>query len=170
MIKAYVSGGGLFNGFIADLIPFGITAAVVMLFLDRDVANIIKETLDIIGNTVTGGGMGTSLSSTLTGAGAQALDAVNNIWSVRRATTLTWNPATWLAVVPALLYDVLGSIAATFFVLVALGIFMANLVISQISILIAFIFAPLMVPFLLFRPASFLFDGWLRFFLGALLM
>jgi hypothetical protein len=45
-----------------------------------------------------------------------------------------------------------------------------TLMMSQVSIIIAMIFAPFFVPFLLFKPAAWLFEGWLRFFLGAAMM
>jgi hypothetical protein len=57
-----------------------------------------------------------------------------------------------------------------FFILFALAIYIANLVMSQVAIVIAMAFAPFFVPFLLFRPASWLFDSWLRFFVTAAMM
>ncbi|MFD2274194.1 type IV secretion system protein [Undibacterium arcticum] len=41
---------------------------------------------------------------------------------------------------------------------------MAQFIVSQILVHIAIILAPIFIPFLVWEQASFLFDGWLKFF------
>jgi type IV secretion system protein TrbL len=169
LLKGFVSGGGFFNGFFADFVPFAVTAAVVALFLDRDAAAVLNASMNVLGSAVLGEGV-SSISSMIAAAGQQAFTAVTNVWSVAPATQVSWEPATWFAAIPVVLYALAGTAATVFFILFALAIYIANLVMSQVAIVIAMAFAPFFVPFMLFRPASWLFDSWLRFFLTAAMM
>jgi type IV secretion system protein TrbL len=169
LIKGFVSGTGFFSGFIADFVPFAVTAAIVALFLDRDVATVLNATMNVLGTAVLGESV-TSVSSMIAAAGQQAFTAVANVWSVAPATQVSWDPTTWFAAIPVVLYALAGTAVTVFFILFALAIYIANLVMSQVVISIAMVFAPFFVPFLLFRPASWLFDSWLRFFLAAAMM
>ena len=169
LLKAFVSGSGFFNGFLADFVPFAVSVGVVALFLDRDVATVLNASMAALGSVVVGEGMG-SVSSMITLAGQQAFTAVANVWSVAPATQVTWDPSSWFAAVPVVLYALAGTACTVFLLLFALAIYIANLVMSQVAITIAMIFAPFLVPFLLFRPAAWLFDAWLRFFLAAAMM
>jgi hypothetical protein len=169
LLKSFVSGTGFFNGFIADFVPFAITAGVVTIFLDRDVAGVLKSSLDVLGSAILGEGV-SSVADMIAAAGQQAFQAVANVWNVAPATQVSWDPTSWFAAIPAVLYALVGTAGTVFFILVALAIYIANLVMSQVAIIIAIIFAPFFVPFLLFKPAAWLFEGWLRFFLGAGMM
>jgi type IV secretion system protein TrbL len=169
LLKAFVSGAGFFNGFLADFVPFAVSVGVVALFLDRDVAAVLNASVAALGSAVVGEGMG-SVSSMITLAGQQAFTAVSNVWNVAPATQVSWDPSTWFAAIPVVLYALAGTACTVFFLLFALAIYIANLVMSQVAISIAMIFAPFFVPFLLFRPAVWLFEGWLRFFLAAAMM
>lgn len=169
LLKAFVSGAGFFNGFLADFVPFAVSVGVVALFLDRDVATVLNTSMAALGSAVVGEGMG-SVSSMITLAGQQAFTAVANVWSVAPATQVSWDPSSWFAAIPVILYALAGTACTVFFLLFALAIYIANLVMSQVAISIAMIFAPFFVPFLLFRPAAWLFEGWLRFFLAAAMM
>lgn len=168
-LKSFVSGTGFFNGFVADFVPFAVMCGVVAIFLDRDIAGVLESSMNALGSAVLGEGV-SSVSSMIAAAGQQAFSAVANIWNVAPSTQITWDPATWFAAIPSVLYQLVGSACTVFFILVALAVYMANLIMSQVSIIIAMIFAPFFVPFLLFKPASWLFEGWLRFFLGAAMM
>lgn len=168
-LKSFVSGTGFFNGFVADFVPFAVMCGVVAIFLDRDIAGVLESSMNALGSAVLGEGV-SSVSSMIAAAGQQAFSAVANVWNVAPSTQLTWDPTTWFAAIPSVLYQLVGSACTVFFILVALAVYMANLIMSQVSIIIAMIFAPFFVPFLLFKPASWLFEGWLRFFLGAAMM
>jgi type IV secretion system protein TrbL len=169
LLKSYVSGTGFFNGFIADLAPFAVMCGVVAIFLDRDVASVLEASMNVLGSAILGQ-PAASVSSLISSAGQQAFTAIANIWNLEPALRITWNPATWLASIPVVLYGLLGMVATVFLIAFAMCVYIANLVMSQVSIIIAMVFAPFFVPFLLFKPASWLFEGWLRFFLGAAMM
>lgn len=170
LLKSFFTGAGFFGGFFADLVPFAITAAVVAIFLDRDVASVINQSMNTLAGAVLGTGATATVSDMIAQAGQQALQAVMNVWNVAPATQVTWDPTSWFAAIPVVLWALGGTLGTVFFILVALAIYLANLVMSQVAITIAMIFAPFFVPFLLFSPLSWLFDGWLRFFLGAGMM
>jgi hypothetical protein len=103
LLKGFVSGGGFFNGFIADFVPFAVTAGVVALFLDRDAAAVLNASMNVLGSAVLGEGV-SSISSMIAAAGQQAFTAVANVWSVAPATQVSWEPATWFAAIPVVLY------------------------------------------------------------------
>lgn len=169
LLKSYVSGTGFFNGFIADLVPFAVMCGVVALFLDRDIAAVLEASMNVLASAILTEPVA-SVSSMIAQAGQQAFSAVANVWNVEMALRVSWNPATWVAAIPAVLYALVGTAGTVFLILIALAIYIANLVMSQVSIIIAMIFAPFFVPFLIFKPAAWLFEGWLRFFLGAAMM
>lgn len=169
LLKSYVSGTGFFNGFIADLAPFAVMCGVVAIFLDRDVASVLEASMNVLGGAILGQ-PAASVSSMIAAAGQQAFTAIANVWNLEPATRITWNPASWLASIPVVLYGLVGMAATVFLITLAMCVYIANLVMSQVSIIIAMVFAPFFVPFLLFKPASWLFEGWLRFFLGAAMM
>lgn len=169
LLRSYVSGTGFFNGFIADLVPFAVMCGVVAIFLDRDIAAVLESSMNVLGRAVIGEDA-SSVSSMIAAAGQQAFTAVSNVWDVTSSTRIGWNPDTWSAAIVVILYGLVAKAATVFLIIMAASIYMANLVMSQVSIIIATIFAPFFVPFLLFKPASWLFEGWLRFFLGAAMM
>src|SRR5262249_5389539 len=68
---------------------------------------------------------------------------------------------------------IMGAIAKiiTCLVLVFVGVAMiAHIIMGFLSIQLVLALAPVMVPFLMFSPASWLFDGWLRFLLGSCML
>jgi hypothetical protein len=77
-------------------------------------------------------------------------DAVIDAWSF---SILFW-------VVQALL-----KLCAVVIIILAAGIAMCQVISSQLLIHIAVLLAPLFIPFMVWERASFLFDGWLRFFI-----
>ncbi len=170
LLKGMLASGGM-NSFFADLVPALITAGVVIVFMSPEmgVGDAIISSIATIGEVITGAGM-KSLDQLIVGAGSSAFDAILNVFSIPAAMAsrftfweiLGWLPVYLLALIPIGL--------SIFFILIALVLYLGILVTSQISVSIALIFAPIFVPFLMFRPASFLFDGWLRFLLGASLM
>ena len=65
------------------------------------------------------------------------------------------------------LVSMLAKLIAAILVTIAVGIYVANIVLAHGSIMLATALAPLMIPFILAPATSFIFDGWLRFTLGA---
>lgn len=177
LIKGHFSGSGL-NGALADLVPFGIACAIAAAFMgggpgSMSLVAALDASVNSIGEALTGASMG-SVGELLMSAATTALGTIRNLLAMPASTTPL--DGSLLAVVqiltaiPTVLMSLAAAIVATFLILAALGIYMANLVISQITIEIAKMFAPVFIPFLVWRPTSWLFEGWLRFFLGAALL
>ena len=68
------------------------------------------------------------------------------------------------------LIQLIAKMMAGFFIVLGFVIYACNIVLSFGSVILAKAFAPIMIPFLMLPATSFIFDGWLRFFLSALLM
>lgn len=176
LIKGHFSGSGL-NGVLADLVPFGIAGAIAAAFMGgggtMSLVTALDASVNAIGSALTGASMG-SVGELLMSAAATSLGTIKNLLTMPASTTPV--SGSLLAIVqilfsvPAIIMSLIAAIVATFLIIVALGIYMANLVISQITLEIAKMFAPVFIPFLVWRPTSWLFEGWLRFFLGAALL
>ncbi len=171
LLKGYVGGNGI-NGVIADFISLAILAGVVTIFLDRDVGGAIKDSLDVVAGTITGlgGGANASLASLVQDAALDTFDTLGNLWSIGSTVKLGWLPSSWVNALFSFLLKLAAIGLASLFILAAVGMYVGTLVTSQVVVTIGLILAPLFVPFLLFSPGAFLFDGWLRFTIGAAMM
>lgn len=169
VIKGMISGTGL-SGFITDFLPELIAAGVVIVFLTQNVGGAIESALNGLAAIVTGV-PNSGTTSLINQAGQQGFQTLSNIWQVPSVSGLSVvDPTSWLPAISSLLYGLLAKAVAMFLILVALAVYIAMVVTSQVSVIIALILAPVFIPFLMFKPAGFLFDGWLKFFLGAGMM
>jgi hypothetical protein len=64
----------------------------------------------------------------------------------------------------------IAKVGAAFFLVMAGVIMAAQIIMGFVSVQLVLALAPVMVPFLMFRPLEFLFSGWLRFLLGACML
>lgn len=173
LLKNMTVGSGI-NGIIADAVPLLIAGAVVVLFLSKGLTTAIADSMNVLTGAIAGSS-NSSLAGLMTSAAGTAGLTIRNLWELS-PTTGTSSPGGLAALgeillgIPAVLMNIVAMIVGVFFVVVALCIYLASLVISQIGIYIALMLAPFFVPFLLFPPASFLFNGWLRFFLSSALL
>lgn len=79
-----------------------------------------------------------------------------------------WAVVTFLSYLPMMLLSFMLKSLAIIFLITAGCIAMGHILISQILVHIALIVAPLLIPFMIWEAASFMFDGWLKFFIKAL--
>jgi type IV secretory pathway VirB6-like protein len=178
LIKGHFSGSGL-NGVLADLAPFGVSFAIAAAFMGGggsgsiSLVTALDESINVIGTTLTGAPMG-SVGELLMSSAVKALDTIRNLLFMPASTTpvdgFLQGIFQVVSAIPAIFMSLIAAIVSTFLILVALCVYMANLVISQVTLEIAKMFAPVFIPFLIWRPTAWLFDGWLRFFLGAALL
>lgn len=168
LIKGMITGSGL-NGFFSDFVPDLVAAAVVLVFLTQDFGGAIEKGLDGLASVVTGV-PNSNTASLVNTAGQQGLQTLSNIFNVPSVsiTNLSWSAI--FSIVPTMLYGLIAKGIALLCLILALCLYIGTLVTSQVSVIIALILAPFFIPFLMFKPGSFLFDGWLRFFLGAGMM
>ena len=163
---------------IGEWIPIFISFGIVTLFLDKSGAYYIVDTMDNIGAAIGGANMATLESAIRTGA-EPIFTSIAAVLNQPRATAgtnavLGGGLAGFLGDVTASAASwVMGVIAKllTALVLVAAGVVMiGHIIMGFISVALVLALAPVMVPFLMFRPLSWLFDGWLKFLLGACML
>lgn len=173
LLKNFATGSGIM-GMITDLVPLAVLGAVVVGFLSYGMAAAIESSMAVLGGLITGE-ESTTLASLMVRSAGTALETIRSLWDISPTTgSSSTSGLAWVAEIllgiPAVMLAIIATIVGVFLVVMALAIYLAHLVMSQVGIYIALILAPFFVPFLLFKPASFLFDGWLRFFLGAALL
>lgn len=78
-----------------------------------------------------------------------------------------WDWMDMLSNLPGILVGLIMWFFATLAFIVAAAVILAEAVAADLTLHIAFAFAPLMVPWLLFRPMEFLFNAWLKTILVA---
>lgn len=170
-VKTMASGKG-FGELLGEWVPIFVSFGVVYLFLDRSAANLIVATMDSIGAAIGGANMSTVDSAIRTAAEPifKAISAVVNQPSVTSASS---DDSFLEKMVAAIATGLMSAIAkvVTAFVLVMAGVFMvATVIMGFISVKLVLLLAPVMVPFLMFKPMSWMFDSWLRFLLGACML
>lgn len=175
LVKHLMTGKGLM-GAIEDGVPVIIASAVVVAFLDtsaRGLTNSILSTMEQVTATVMGGSYG-PLAGLMVSAAGKVMQAIRNLWDLSPTSQVYTSSigavVEALVEMPMTILAILAKLVSVFLMMLMLGIYIAHLVMSQIGIYIAMMLAPFFVPFLIFPPASFLFDGWLRFFLGAAML
>lgn len=176
LLKAMMGNG--FSQFIEEMIVVFLYWGIVYAFLHAGGIQAIKQFVDSVASTFVGKDMST-LGGALKSTVETGFDAITSIVSMpdlqtRITSTMTEDEADAyndkMGDVPLMilsLVNIVSKIAAGFIVSIALVTYCANILISFASIAIAVALAPIMVPFYILPSTRFLFDGWLRFFLGA---
>lgn len=174
-VKTMATGKG-FGELIAEWVPVFVAFGIVNLFLDRGAADMIVSTMDMIGAAVGGANMAT-LDAAIKAGADPIFRAIAAVIDQPRVTAAADNGSSILGMIGTLGAS-LGSLImtgvakiATAFLLVLAGVVMAaHIIMGFISVQLVLALAPVMVPFLMFRPLSWLFDSWLKFLLGACML
>ena len=176
LLKAMMGNG--FNQFVEEMIVVFLYWGIVYAFLHAGGIQAIKQFVDSIASAFVGRDMST-LTGALKSTVETGFDAITSIVSMPDLQTNITSTMTEdqkdefedsIGEVPLMilsLVNLVSKLATGFIVAVALVTYCANILISFASIAIAVALAPIMVPFYILPAARFLFDGWLRFFLGA---
>ncbi|ABE47092.1 type IV secretion system protein [Polaromonas sp. JS666] len=177
-LKTMVAGKGI-GELLGEWIPILITAGVVTAFTTPgpgSAGNQIAVTMDQIAGAITGaaGGQAIDTSSVQGVIGSAVTTTFNAVVSVARTPQRTeggWsNIAGAIASVPIWVFATIMKLVTSFIIVIAMCIYMATAVMAMVSIKLVIALAPVMVPFLIFKPTAWLFDSWLRFLLGASMM
>lgn len=174
-VKTMATGKG-FGELIAEWVPVFVAFGIVNLFLDRGAADMIVSTMDMVGAAVGGANMST-LDAAIRAGADPIFRAISAVIDQPRVTSAADNGSSILGVLSTLGASI-GSVimtvvakTATAFLLVLAGVVMAaHIIMGFISVQLVLALAPVMVPFLMFRPLSWLFDSWLKFLLGACML
>lgn len=170
-VKMMASGRG-FGELLGEWIPIFISFGVVTLFLDRAAGNLVVSTMDSIGAAIGGANMSTVDSAIRTAAEPifKAIAAVVDQPRVTAASSGEGIIATMVAGAASMLMSAIAKVITAFILVVAGVLMVATVIMGFISVKLVLLLAPVMVPFLMFKPMSWLFDSWLRFLLGACML
>jgi hypothetical protein len=171
--------GKMLDAFLADILPFGVGAAAAYIFMTGyggagNLGDAVLGATDAIQSAVLpatlGGDSGYKLGDLVQAPLAATLRAIVAMTDINTAGS--WGQSMSIM-------DVAGSVmvaftgflmkwtailAAAIVLLIAMGSFIATLVMTQVSVVIALIFLPIFVPFMIFKPLSGMFNTWLNFF------
>ena len=170
-VKTMASGRG-FGELLGEWVPIFVSFGVVTLFLDRAAGNLIVSTMDGIGAAIGGANMST-VDSAIRTCAEPVFKAIAAVVDQPKVTSAASEEGILATIAAGLASNVMSLIAKviTAFILVLAGVLMtATVIMGFISVKLVLILAPVMVPFLMFKPMSWMFDSWLRFLLGACML
>lgn len=169
LVKSMFGNG--FNQFIEAAIHTFLMYGIVQAFLHAGGIEGIVSFVDSIATAFTGGSMST-LYDALDTTVDKTFGALSSVLSMPSGNTkYKWSEVLdWLNLTIFFLIQLIAKMMAGFFIVLGFVIYACNIVLSFGSVILAKAFAPIMIPFLMLPATSFIFDGWLRFFLSALLM
>lgn len=167
LLKAMVEGGGI-NSVVSELVPLMMGFAVVYALLNLGGVGHIVGFMDGVASAIAGAPMGT-FESALSNSASMTFKIVADIFSMPTIATKMslMEPGLWVPILAMFVLQLLAKLVTAFFVVLALGIYLANIVLAYGSIMLASALAFIMVPCMLLPSLSFIFEGWLRFTLGA---
>lgn len=170
LIKAMVEGEGI-NGIAATIIPLVGTLAIVTMLVDSGGVGKITGFMDSLAASF---GMNSSLADSIQTGIYRGFSAVVNVLSMPSLNTNVpmdmFHLDQVVGVAISTLVGVLARLITAVLVIIAVAIYVANIVLAHGSIMLATALAPLMIPFILLPSLGFIFDGWLKFTLSAAMM
>ena len=164
LVKAMMGNG--FNQFVEEMIVIFLYWGIVYAFLHAGGIGAISSFIDSIASAFVGKDM-SKLSGALENSVNTGFAAIADIVSMPSTTTeFSWTEISkWIPMAINSIVQLIAKIATGIIVALALVTYISNIVISFASIALAIALAPIMVPFLIVPGTSFIFDGWLRFFI-----
>lgn len=168
-LKTMAGGKGL-GELIGEWVPIWVSFAFVYAFLNQAGAAAITSTMDAIATAIGGQSM-SSLSSAIDVVAKPLIRSIITVSEMPMMTEVdAFSPSTWVPFATASIGTIITKAITVIFLLISSVIGMATVIMSFISLQLVLFLAPVMVPFLMFKPMSWLFDSWLRFLLGACMM
>ncbi|WP_291518849.1 type IV secretion system protein [Acidovorax sp.] len=167
LLKAMIQGDGI-NAIVAEMIPLIGTLAIVMAMLYNGGVGAIIKFLDSVAQTFGASG---NLADDVKTALSRGFEAVANVLSMPGPQTnvpmsiTDLGPAIGVAI--STVVGLAAKLVSAFLIVIAIGIYIGNIILAYGSIMLALALAPIMVPFIMAPATSFIFDGWLRFTIGA---
>lgn len=173
-LKSLVSGRGL-GELIGEWVPVFIGFGLVTLILDQNAGQTIVSTMDMVASAIAGSSMST-LDNAIRSGSEPIFKAIAAVVGQPRvaegASGSGWTG--WLSGMASglasFIYAAVAKVIAAVVLTFAGVTMMAHIIMGFASIKLVLALAPMMVPFLMFPPASWIFDSWLRFLLGACML
>jgi len=171
-IKCMAAGRGL-GELLADWVPVLVSFAVVYLILERSAADLLVQFMDSLAAAIGGQDL-SSLRNALAMCVRPVLAAAVQVLDMPSMASGSLEGQGWLgASVAGATHWVAGTLARTavaLLMVVASSVMALHVMIGFVAVQLVLTLAPVMVPFLMFPPAAWLFEAWLRFLLGACLL
>lgn len=169
LVKAMMGNG--FNQFVEEMIVIFLYWGIVYAFLNAGGIEAISTFIDSIASAFVGKDM-SKLSGALENSVNAGFAAIADIVSMPSTTSefSLMDITKWIPMAINAIVQLVAKIATGIIVALSLVTYLSNIVISFASIALAIALAPIMVPFLIVPGTSFIFDGWLRFFITSCLM
>lgn len=165
-LKMLATGRGM-GELIGEWVPILVSFGVVYFLLNKDAGSLIVSTMNSVSSALGGPA---SLNDALTRGADPLFKAITAVVDLPQTATSFSDLFNTGSTVMSFLYGLLARLLALFFLLIATVVMMAHILMSQVSVAIVLALAPVMVPFLMFRPLGFLFDGWLKFLVTSCMM
>lgn len=166
-IKSYFGPG--FNSFIEDSIVLFLQVGIIQLFLWSGGIAAIEAFINSIATAIAGADL-SSLPETVGGTLQKTFESVFKILTMPSIETkVGFSLEKLLVALPQLILQYFAKFISAALVLLGALVYIANVILAYGSIVIAKSLAPVLIPWILVQQTSFLFDGWLRFFIGACL-
>jgi len=168
-VKTMAAGKG-FGELIGEWVPIWVSFAFVYTFLDQSAAKGIEGFMSSIG-TALGGGQMSTLSSALETVGNPVFSAIATVSQMPSSDLFSgFDLSTYLPAAASLLGTLAAKLLTVLLLVLAAVVGMGTVIMSFVSLTLVLALAPVMVPFFMFRPLSWIFDAWLKFLLGACMM
>ena len=174
-VKTMATGKGI-GELIGEWVPVFVAFGIVNLFLDQSAGDMIVSMMDTIGTAIGGSNM-SSLDSAIKAGADPIFRAIAAVIDQPRVTSgadtgsSVLGALSWLGASLGSMVMSIGAKIVTAFLLVVAGVIMvAHIIMGFISVQLVLALAPVMVPFLMFRPLGWLFDSWLKFLLGSCML
>lgn len=177
LILKGMATGRMLDAFIGDILPLGVGTVAAYMFIngaDGQTINIttaVEQTMNAISTKLSPDFASRSLGGLIGDTVGKTLTIIVNVMDMNTAKASMGIKdilgGAFTVVLFGFLLKWFAVIGSAIFLLIAMGIFIGTLVITQITLTIAMIFMPIFVPFLIFKPLSGLFNTWLQFFVTA---
>jgi len=173
-VKNMAAGKG-FGELIGEWVPIFVSFGLVYAMLDKDVGNLIIKTIGKIG-TIIGGQDLTDLGSAIKSTFTQFMSAIQKVAGMAGTASNKASSgfmdaiASFAASSSAIIFGLIVRAITAFVLIFALVISLGHIIVGTITLKLALALAPVMVPFLMFRPLSWIFESWLKFLISACML
>ena len=171
-VKCMAGGRGL-GDLLADWVPILVSFAVVYLILERSAGDLLVQFMDSLAAAIGGQDL-SNLRDALALCVRPLLTAAVHVIDMPSVVAGSLEgQGLGRALMTGVTHWMAGTLARTgvaLLMVVASSIMALHVMIGFVSVQLVLSLAPVMVPFLMFAPAAWLFDSWLRFLIGACML
>lgn len=170
-VRTMISGKGLGELF-GEWVPIWVAYGVVVAVVNQDAGSQIERFMNSVASAISGYDV-SNVKTVITQGLQGTFDSVFVIADMPTIDTSSWGAAltgNLITMVMDKLAVLILKMISMFVLVIAGCIYVATSIMAMVSIALVLALAPIMVPFLIFSPMSWLFDSWLRFLMGACMM